>query len=83
MTSGTVSIVTMASSRRAHSRLRAPWPRILRTTAKRLIAGKIVVTVRGAEHVIHEEEAEELRDAIGLALVGPGQQVACEVVERR
>ena len=58
-------------------------PRILRTTAKRLIAGKIVVTIRGAEHVIPEEEAEELRDALGLALVGPGPQVVCEVVERR
>jgi hypothetical protein len=58
-------------------------PRILRTTAKRLVAGKVVVTIRGAEHVIPEEEAEELRGAIGLALVGPGPQVVCEVVERR
>ena len=56
-------------------------PRILRTTAQRLIAGKIIVTIRGAEHVIPEEEAEELRDAIGLALVGPGPQIVCEIVE--
>ena len=58
-------------------------PRILRTTAKRLAAGKIIVVIRGAGHVIPEEEAEELRDAIALALVGPGPQVVCEVVERR
>lgn len=57
-------------------------PRILRTTARRLIAGKIVVTVRGAEHVIPKEEAEELRDALDLALDGPGPMVVCEVVEQ-
>lgn len=58
-------------------------PRILRTTAKRLIAGKIIVTIRGAEHVIPIEEAEELRDALDLALAGPGPQIVCEIVERR
>ena len=35
-------------------------PPILCTTASRLISGKIVVTVRGAEHVITAEEAMEL-----------------------
>lgn len=58
-------------------------PRILRTTAKRLVAGKIIVTIRGAEHVIPIEEAEELRDAIDTALAGPGPKIVCEVVERR
>ena len=58
-------------------------PRILRTTAKRLVAGKIIVTIRGAEHVIPMEEAEDLRDALDVALTGPGPQVVCEVVERR
>ena len=58
-------------------------PQILRTTAKRLIAGKIVVTVRGAEHVIPAEEAVDLRDAITRALDGPGPEIVCEVVERR
>ena len=43
---------------------------ILRTTARRLIAGKIVVTVRGAEHVIPAEEADDLRDALDRALDG-------------
>lgn len=57
-------------------------PRILRTTARRLIAGKIVVTVRGAEHVIPKEEAEDLRDALDLALDGPGPQIVCEIVEQ-
>ena len=57
-------------------------PRILHTTARRLIAGKIVVTIRGAEHVIPMEEAEDLRDALELALVGPGPQIVCEVVEQ-
>lgn len=58
-------------------------PPILRTTARRLIAGKIVVTVRGAEHVIPAEEAEDLRDALDRALDGPGPEIVCEVVERR
>lgn len=58
-------------------------PRVLRTTAKRLVAGKIIVTIRGAEHVIPMEEAEELRDALEAALNGPGPQIVCEVVERR
>jgi uncharacterized protein (UPF0216 family) len=58
-------------------------PRILRTTAKRLAAGKIIVVIRGAEHVIPEEEAEELRDALEAALNGPGPKIVCEVVERR
>ena len=57
-------------------------PPILRTTARRLIAGKIVVTVRGAEHVIPHEEAEDLRDALDRALAGPGPKVVCEVVEQ-
>lgn len=57
-------------------------PPILRTTAKRLIAGKIVVTIRGAEHVIPVEEAEDLRDALDRALDGPGPQIVCEVVEQ-
>ena len=57
-------------------------PRILRTSARRLIAGKIVVTVRGAEHVIPAEEAEDLRDALDLALSGPGPEIVCEVVEQ-
>ena len=57
-------------------------PPVLRTTARRLIAGKIVVTIRGAEHVIPFEEAEELRDALELALAGPGPQIVCEVVEQ-
>ena len=57
-------------------------PPILRTTARRLIAGKIVVTVRGAEHVIPAEEAEDLRAAIDRALDGPGPQIVCEVVEQ-
>lgn len=57
-------------------------PPILRTTARRLIAGKIVVTVRGVEHVIPAEEAEDLRDALDRALDGPGPKVVCEVVEQ-
>lgn len=57
-------------------------PPILRTTARRLIAGKIVVIVRGAEHVIPAEEAEDLRDALDRALDGPGPQIVCEVVEQ-
>ena len=57
-------------------------PPILRTTARRLVAGKIVVTVRGAEHVIPAEEAEDLRDALDRALEGPGPQIVCEVVEQ-
>lgn len=57
-------------------------PPILRTTARRLIAGKIVVTVRGAEHVIPAEEAEDLRDALDRALEGPGPEIVCEVVEQ-
>ena len=57
-------------------------PPILRTTARRLIAGKIVVTVRGAEHVIPAEEAEDLRDALDRALAGLGPQIVCEVVEQ-
>lgn len=57
-------------------------PRILRTTARRLIAGKIIVTIRGAEHVIPVEEAEDLRDALDRAIVGPGPQIVCEVVEQ-
>ena len=48
-------------------------PPILRTTARRLIAGKIVVTVRGAE---------DLRDALDRALAGPGPQIVCEVFEQ-
>ena len=50
---------------------------------KLCVAGKIIVTIRGAEHVIPMEEAEELRDALDVALAGPGPQVVCEVVERR
>ena len=57
-------------------------PPVLRTTARRLIAGKIVVTIRGAEHVIPVEEAEDLRDALDRAIVGPGPQIVCEVVEQ-
>ena len=57
-------------------------PPILLTTARRLIAGKIIVTIRGAEHVIPVEEAEDLRDALELALVGPGPEIVCEVVEQ-
>ena len=57
-------------------------PPVLRTTARRLIAGKIIVTIRGAEHVIPMEEAEDLRDALELALVGPGPEIVCEVVEQ-
>ena len=57
-------------------------PLILRTTARRLIAGKIVVTARGAERVIPTEEAEDLRDALDRALDGPGPQIVCEVVEQ-
>ena len=57
-------------------------PPILCTTARRLIAGKIVVTVRGSEHVIPAEEAEDLRDALDRALDWPGPKVVCEVVEQ-
>ena len=55
-------------------------PPILRATARRLIAGKVVVIVRGAEHVIPAEEAEDLRDALDLALDGPDPEIVCEVV---
>ena len=55
-------------------------PPILRTGAKRLTAGKILVTIRGAEHVIPVEEAEELWTSMCGALVGPGPKVICEVV---
>lgn len=41
------------------------------------------MTIRGAEHVIPMEEAEDLRDALDVALAGQGPQVVCEVVERR
>ena len=58
-------------------------PPILRTTARRLIDGQIVVTVRGVDHVIPAEEAEDLRDALDRALEGPGPEIVCEVVERR
>ena len=57
-------------------------PPVLRTTARRLIAGKIIVSIRGAEHVIPMEEAEDLRDALELALAGPGPEIVCEVVEQ-
>ena len=57
-------------------------PPILRTTARRLIARKIVMAVRVAEHVIPAEEAEDLRDALDRALDGPGPQIVCEVVEQ-
>lgn len=53
---------------------------VLRTTANRLIAGKVIVIVSGVEHVIPTEEAEELRDALEVALNGPGPQIVCEVV---
>ena len=56
-------------------------PTVLRTTARRIIAGKVVVIVRGAEHVIPAEEAEDLRDALDLALDGPGPE-HYEVVEQ-
>ena len=34
------------------------------------------------EDVIPMEEAEDLRDALELALVGPGPEIVCEVVEQ-
>jgi len=55
-------------------------PPILRTGAKRLTAGKILVTIRGAEHVLPAEEAEELWSSICDAIAGPGPKVICEVV---
>lgn len=55
-------------------------PPIMRTGAKRLTAGKILVTIRGAEHVIPKEEAEELWSSLCDALAGPGPNVVCEVI---
>jgi hypothetical protein len=55
-------------------------PPIVRDGAKRLTAGKILVTIRGAEHVIPVEEAVELWSSICDAIAGPGPKVVCEVV---
>lgn len=41
-----------------------------------------VVTIRGAEHVIPMEEAEDLRDALDVALAGRSPQIICEVLHR-
>lgn len=57
-------------------------PPILRTGAKLLTAGKILVTIRGSEHVIPAEEARDLMESLELALAGPGPQIVCEVVEK-
>lgn len=57
-------------------------PPILRTGAKLLIAGKILVTIRGAEHVIPADEARDLMESLDLVLAGPGPQIVCEVVEQ-
>lgn len=55
-------------------------PPVLVTGARKLSPGKIVVVIRGVEHVLPWEEAEELRDSISSAMAGPEPQIVCEVI---
>ena len=57
-------------------------PPVVRTGARLLTAGKILVTIRGTEHVLPKEEAETLWDSLCDALIGPGPKVVCEIVEQ-
>jgi hypothetical protein len=55
-------------------------PQILRTGAKRLPAGEILVTIRCERNTITMKEAEELWCSLDAALDGDGPQIVCEVV---